>query len=74
MPKRKSEMPYTKSEINAIIDSLLHPWIDRYPWLISVDSLLHALNEGNPEESLRKFMKYNLPKVLEEIAKWLRQT
>jgi hypothetical protein len=58
--------------VNAVIDRLLHPWLEEYPWLIAVDSLLHALNEGNPEESLGKFMRYNMPNVLEEIAKWLR--
>jgi hypothetical protein len=72
MPKKKSEIPYGKAELNKIIDSIIHPWMDKYPWLISIDTLLHGLVEQNPQESIEKFMKYNMPKVLEEIAKWLK--
>jgi hypothetical protein len=37
-----------------------------------VDGLLHALNEQSPE-SVEKFIRYNLPELLEEAAKWLRR-
>jgi hypothetical protein len=73
LPRRsRGGLPYTKSEVNEIIDRLLHPWLSKYPWLTFVDGLLHALNEQNPEESLQKFLRYNAPNALEEVAKWLR--
>jgi len=63
---------YTKSEINEIIDGVVHPWYETYPWMRFVDGLLHALNEQSPE-SVEKFIRYNLPDLLEEAAKWLRR-
>lgn len=52
-----------------LIDEILHPHFDEYPGLIIIDSLLHAINEQNPEVSLRKFLKYNLPKLLQHLTK-----
>jgi len=68
MPNRA----YTKSEINKLIDALVHPWYKTYPWMRLIDGLLHALNEQSPE-SVEKFIRYNLPELLEEAAKWLRR-
>jgi hypothetical protein len=62
---------YTKSEINEIIDGVVHPWYETYPWMRFVDGLLHALNEQSPE-SVEKFIRYNLPDLLEEAEKWLK--
>lgn len=67
-------MTYSKGELNTIIDSLIHPWMKKYPWLVGVDGLLHALVEGNPSKSLEKFLKYNGPKLVRELERWLRET
>jgi len=64
---------YTKGEVNAVIDALVHPWIKRYPWLVFVDGVLHALNEQNPEKSLQKFLKYNVKPLIDGLQKELRR-
>jgi hypothetical protein len=72
LPRKCEKLPYSKSEINKIIDSILHPWIEAYPFLLAVDGLLHGLVEGKPEESIRKFIRYNLPTLIEELDKWVK--
>lgn len=47
MPRKKE--PYSRGDINYIIDAVVHPFIDKYPWMRFVDGVLHALNEQNPE-------------------------
>jgi len=64
---------YSKSDVNKIIDSLLHPLINEYQFLRFIDGLLHAINENNQKESLEKFVKYHGSELLEEIAKWLKK-
>lgn len=65
--KRKRRPIYSKADKNAIIDSTMHPLSEVHPLFILVDGLLHAANERNPSESLRKFVKYNLPELLKRI-------
>jgi hypothetical protein len=67
--KKKKESIYSKGEINKLIDSLLHPLSDRYPTLTIFDSILHGLVEQNPPETILKFVRYNLPKIIEEIIR-----
>lgn len=66
-------MPYTRGEVNVIVDSLVHPFMREYPWLVFVDGALHAANEQNPQESLGKFVRYQGPDLLKELTKWLEQ-
>lgn len=61
----------SKYQVNKLIDDLIHPFMREYPALIVIDGILHAINEGNPEESLRKFIKYDLSKLIDEVVKWL---
>ena len=72
MPRKCKKLPYSKGELNTIVDSLLHPLIKAYPPLIAVDTLLHCLIEQNPNESIRKFIHYNFTNMWEEFNKWLR--
>jgi len=64
--------PYSKGEVNKIIDSLLHPLMKGHPWLVMVDGLLHAINEGG-QKSLEKFIRYNIKPLVEAIEKELRR-
>lgn len=64
-------LPYTKAELNRIIDSLLHPWFREYPWLRFVDGVMHALVEQDPRESLEKFLRYHGAELVEEVVRWL---
>jgi len=66
---RKSKSLYSKSEKNAIIDSLVHPLADEQWSFVIVDGVLHAVNEEDPIQSLFKFLKYNAPELLKRILK-----
>ena len=55
--------------VNRTIDRLLHPYFHKYPFLILVDGLLHGLNEMDPAQSVQKFLRYNAPKLIEELER-----
>jgi hypothetical protein len=67
--KRKRRRQYSKGELNRLVDDLMHPLSDKKPALLILDTVLHGLVEQNPPETIRKFMRYNLSKILEEILK-----
>lgn len=58
-----------KGELNRLIDNLVHPYFREYPALIVVDGLLHAMVEQDPDVSLTKFIRYNVPKLLKHLAR-----
>jgi hypothetical protein len=70
--RQKRKGLYSKSEKNAIIDSVVHPWADKHWGFVIVDGVLHALNEQDPVESFVKFLKYNAPELLKRILKEIR--
>jgi hypothetical protein len=59
--------------VNKTIDRLLHPHFHQYPFLILIDGLLHGINEMDPATSIKKFVKYGLPKLIEECERYARQ-
>ena len=59
----------TTGKLNKLVDDLLHPYFTDYPTLIIMDSLLHAMIEQDPKTSMSKFVKYNVPKLLENLKK-----
>lgn len=61
--------PYTMGDLNKFIDDLCHPLFKEDAGFILVDGFLHGLLEQNPPLSVKKFMKYNLPKLMEELSK-----
>ena len=67
--KKRKQRPYSKAELNKLIDALCHPLFETNKGYILVDGLLHGLVEQNPPLSLRKFIKYNLPKLIQQIEK-----
>lgn len=56
-----------KSDVNRLIDALLHPLFPD-PLAVIIDGILHALNEQNPAESAAKFAAYNLPILLQTLT------
>jgi len=60
---------YTRGELNRILDSIVHPFFKKGNGLIFLDGFLHALLEQNAPVSARKFIKYNLPKMVEQMSK-----
>jgi len=65
----KSKRIYSKSDKNAIIDSIVHPLAEEHWSFVLIDSALHALNEQDPVQSFIKFLKYNAPELLKRILK-----
>jgi hypothetical protein len=47
----------------------LHPLAKQNPTLMIVDGFIHGVIEGNPRESVMKFVRYNLFKVVEAYQK-----
>jgi len=54
--KRKPAAPYTKAELNRLIESLYHPLFDVDKGFVILDVFLHALVEQDPPLSLRNFL------------------
>jgi len=63
----------SKGQLNKLIDSLLHPLFKKHPGFVILDGILHALVEQNPEESLHKFIKYNLDKLVKYTVRWFER-
>lgn len=68
--KQKRRHLYTEGERNKLIDSIMDPLSGQDDIFILFDSLLHFLNEGDPEESMIKFTKYTLPELL---RRWFKK-
>ena len=63
---KKTSKPITTGQLNKIIDVFVHPFFkrdERYIWL---DGFLHGLVEQDPQVSIKKFAKYNLPKLVKQ--------
>ena len=68
---RKS--PYSKAELNKLIDAVIHPLAREDPSLLILDGFLHALVEQNPPLTVRKFLKYNLLRLIANLKKPKRE-
>jgi hypothetical protein len=66
MPKKKKTV---KGNANMLIDELVHPYFKENPSFIFLDGFLHATVEQNPNGSLRKFLRYNLPELQKHLTK-----
>jgi len=64
---------YSEGQLNRLIDSLLHPLFNRNPELMMVDTILHAIIEQNAPETVKKFLRYNLPRIITELTKNIKQ-
>jgi hypothetical protein len=42
--------------------------------MIIVDGVLYAIVEQNPDASLKKFIKYNVPKLIKSLTKQPKKT
>ena len=69
-PKRENiRTVHTKGELNKIVDSLCHPLSKADPAMLILDGFLHGLIERDPPLSARKFLKHNIPRLIEEIGR-----
>jgi len=67
--KKRHVKPYTKGELNRLIDSLCHPFYKTSEAFVVIDGFLHYIIEQNPPQSTMKFVKYNLPTIVNQIKK-----
>jgi hypothetical protein len=66
--KSSKRKPYSKGELNKLIDGLIHPLYKKNGAFIIVDGLMHSMVEQAPGKSVAKFIRYSLPKMLEQIT------
>ena len=55
--KNKATKPYSKGDLNKLIDTLIHPLSRKDKSFILIDGFLHGLVEQNPPQTVRKFIK-----------------
>jgi hypothetical protein len=67
LPRRKNQL-YSPGEINKLIDALLHPAARKDPRYWIVDTVFHGVVEQDPGLTLKKFMRYTMPKILWQLA------
>jgi hypothetical protein len=65
--KKKSK--YSKGEINKLIDKIFHPMYKKNESFRLLDGLAHGLVEQDPKMSLKKFVRYNFPDLIEKLLK-----
>lgn len=68
-PKSRKKTLYTTGQLNSLIDDVCHPFFKENPSFILVDGILHGMVENDPPESFRKFVRYNLPKIVKEVTR-----
>jgi ATP-dependent RNA circularization protein (DNA/RNA ligase family) len=73
-PRSRKKAPYTTGQLNSLIDDVCHPFFNENPGFILVDGILHGMVEKDPPESFRKFVRYNLPQIVKEIARKRKQS
>jgi hypothetical protein len=73
-PKPRKKAPYSTGQLNNLIDDLCHPLFTENSGFILVDGVLHGLVEKDPPESFRKFVRYNLPRIVKEITRKRKQS
>ena len=67
--RKKNKKQYSEGELNRLIDSVLHPLFDHGAAFMVIDTMFHGLVEKNPKVTVKKFARYTLPKIIEEILK-----
>jgi hypothetical protein len=54
-----------------MIDDAVHPLYRINEGFVLVDGILHGMVERNPPQSVKKFIKYNLPLIIKKARKML---
>jgi len=67
--RKRRGIKVTKGDLNRLIDDIFHRRFSENVGFVIVDGLLHAVVERNPEESVRKFVRYNVPALIREMAR-----
>ena len=67
--RKRRGIKVTKGDLNRLIDDIFHRHFSENVGFVIVDGLLHAVVERNPEESIRKFVRFNVPVLVREMAR-----
>jgi len=67
--RKRRGIKVTKGDLNRLIDDIFHRHFSENVGFVIVDGLLHAVVERNPDESIRKFVRYNVPALIKETAR-----
>jgi len=67
--RKRRGIKVTTGDLNRLIDDILHRHFSENVGFVFVDGLLHAVVERNPEESVRKFVRFNVPVLVREMAR-----
>jgi len=67
--RKRRGIKVTKGDLNRLIDDIFHRHFSENVGFVIVDGLLHAVVERNPDESVRKFVRYNVPALIRETAR-----
>lgn len=65
---KKTSRPITTGQLNKVIDVFVHPFFKRDENYIWLDGFLHGLVERDPQVSIEKFAKYNLPELVKRSS------
>ena len=67
--RKRRGIKVTKGDLNRLIDDIFHRHFSENVGFVIVDGLLHAVVERNPDESIRKFVRFNVPVLIREMAR-----
>jgi len=68
----KLRSPSQQGDLNRLIDDVCHPRFKERPDIILIDTFLQGLVEQNPPLTIKKFLRHNLTRLIEEI--WTLRT
>jgi len=71
--RARTGMVYSRGEINRLIDGVCHPLSKANPAMLMLDCFLHGIVEMNPPLSVKKFLKHNVPRLIEEVDRMLER-
>ena len=71
--RKKKSQTYSSGDLNRVVDALVHPLYRVNKGFLLLDVLVHAGIEQDPKLSLRKFVKYNSERIVEEVLKLVSQ-
>jgi hypothetical protein len=64
---KKKKRGYSIGDLNRLVDSVCHPLCETDRTFILLDGFLHALVEQDPPTTVKKFMRYSLPKIVKQF-------
>jgi hypothetical protein len=70
---RKRKGFFTVGQGNKIVDAVFHPLAKRDPRYWLVDAIAHGIIEQDPLASVQKFVRYTLPKMIEQYQQNARK-